>query len=136
MAFAHPRRVRLDDGDASHVDLPILDREMLDEHVLGDVDFLLELVRVFNTDSAATLAAVQAALCVGDASGIEHGAHRLKGSLGALAALAAADAARRLEAAARAGDLAAAAEAWDGLRRELVRLGPELERATRRRRAG
>jgi HPt (histidine-containing phosphotransfer) domain-containing protein len=124
--------VSLDDGDA-YADLPVLDREMLDEHILGDVEFLLELVRVFTADSAATLAGIQAALGAGDADGVERGAHRLKGSLGALAALAAADAARRLEATGKAGDLAAATHAWDVLQHELARLRPELERATQRR---
>jgi len=133
MAFADPERVSLDDGDAPHADLPVLDRDMLDEQIFGDADFLLELVRVFTTDSAATLDAIAAALGAGDASAIEYGAHRLKGSLGALAALAACDAARRLEATGKAGDLVGAARAWDVLQRELARLRPELERATGRR---
>lgn len=132
MAFADPGDVSLHDGDAPRGNLPILDREMLDEQILGDLDFLFELVRVFTRESAITIEALQTAVGSGDANAIEHGAHRLKGSLGALAALAAADAARYLEAIGKSGDLTDAEWAWDRLQQELARLRPELARAAER----
>jgi len=132
MAFADPEPVSLDDGDAISDHLPVLDREMLDENFLGDAEFLFELVRVFTRESARTIEAIQDAIGAGDAYALEHGAHRLKGSLGALAALAAADAARDLETIAREGDVADAPRAWARLQRELARLQPELERVTTR----
>lgn len=132
MAFADPPRVSLDDGDAASADLPVLDLEMLEEQTLGDPEFLLDLVDVFARDSATTLQAIETALGARDGTSVERGAHRLKGSLGALAALAACEAARQLEASGKAGDFTAAAAAWEALQRELARLRPELERASGR----
>ena len=108
--------------------LPVLDRETLFEQVAGDADLVLRLVELFTADTADALARVRDAIARRSPADVEHAAHRLKGSCGALAALAAVHAAQRVEDAGRGRDLRVAAAAADDLERELARLMPELER--------
>ncbi len=115
-------------GIPDNHDLPVLDRDTLLDQVGGDAELMLSLVEMFAGDSAATVDAIRAGVSKRDARSIEQGAHRLKGSLGTLAAPAAYDAAFALEMIGRSGDLDNAAAAWSRLERELERLQPELER--------
>lgn len=107
---------------------PILDREALMDQVGGDPELLLRLIELFDADRTETIDAIQAGLAARDARTIERAAHRLKGSLGTLAATAAHAAAFKLEIIGRSGDLSQAASAWKSLEHELARLRPELER--------
>ena len=109
----------------------VLDREALVEQVGGDAALLLRLVEIFNSDSATTLRTIREGLAQGNAQTVERAAHRLKGALGALAAMAAYEAALWLETVGREGDLAGAHGAWAALQHELGRLEPELADAAR-----
>ena len=95
---------------------------------VGDDRALLsEIVRLFREDSPGMLADIGGALDRRDARGLERAAHRIKGSLGVIAASPAADAALELEQLARSGDFDAAEAAWARLGSEIERLAPELE---------
>lgn len=107
---------------------PILDHETLMDQVGGDPELLLRLIELFDSDRAETIDAIKAGLASKDAKQVERAAHRLKGSLGTLAATAAHAAAFQLEVIGRSGDLSQADSAWQSLERELTRLRPELER--------
>jgi HPt (histidine-containing phosphotransfer) domain-containing protein len=107
---------------------PILDQETLMDQVGGDPELLLHLIQLFDNDRAETIDAIKAGLAARDAKTVERAAHRLKGSLGTLAAMAAHAAAFQLEAIGRSGDLTQADAAWKSLEHELTRLRPELER--------
>ncbi|HEV7734346.1 MAG TPA: Hpt domain-containing protein [Candidatus Binatia bacterium] len=107
---------------------PVLDHETLMDQVGGDPELLLRLIELFDADRTETIDAIQAGLAARDAKTVERAAHRLKGSLGTLAATAAHHAAMNLELVGRAGDLVQAESAWKTLEHELIRLKPELER--------
>lgn len=98
------------------------------DQVGGDPELLLRLIELFDSDRAETIDAIRAGLAAKDAKAVERGAHRLKGSLGTLAATAAHAAAFQLEVIGRSGDLTEADSAWKSLEHELTRLRPELER--------
>jgi HPt (histidine-containing phosphotransfer) domain-containing protein len=72
------------------------------------------------------LAEIRAAVVAGDAGRLKEVTHTLKGGAGSFGARAACDAAARLEAMARAGDLACAEEACGALAAALDRLRPAL----------
>ena len=108
-----------------------LDRAALLERVDGDRELLAELIRLFREDCPAMLASIGAALERGDAAAVDRTAHTLKGSVGNFCASAAFEAARALEAASKAGDLAASRPAYEALRREMARLDAELARLQR-----
>jgi HPt (histidine-containing phosphotransfer) domain-containing protein len=88
---------------------------------------LLDLIRIFQGENHKILAEIRDGLSAGDARVVERGAHRMKGSLGTLAARAARDAASELEALGRAGTLAQAAGALATLERALARLNVDLD---------
>ena len=83
-------------------------------------------METFRAESERLLADIRDALVRRDADALTRPAHALKGALATLAAGAAAEAARRLEAIARLGDMQPADEAYATLERELRRLEPEL----------
>jgi HPt (histidine-containing phosphotransfer) domain-containing protein len=107
---------------------PILDHETLMDQVGGDPELLLHLIQLFDNDRADTIDAIKQGLAAKDAKTVERAAHRLKGSLGTLAAMAAHAAALELEVIGRSGDLSHADAAWKSLEHELTRLRPELQR--------
>ena len=72
------------------------------------------------------------AIAAADASELERAAHRMKGTLQALAATRASELASTLERFGREADLADAGATLTGLRQELDRLHPALERWIRR----
>jgi two-component system sensor histidine kinase/response regulator len=106
--------------------LPVLDREALLDRVGGDREFLQEIASLFIQDCPRLLGGIKAAVSREDAQGLEHAAHTLKGSVANFGAEAARQAAFRLEALARSGDLTPAAEALSALERELGRFTEAL----------
>jgi PAS domain S-box-containing protein len=90
---------------------------------LGDNETVLQaLIDTYFRECPAAQAAIREALQAGDAASIHRSAHTLKGMLATLAAQPAAAAARRLEEAAEAADVARLKPALDDLERELARL--------------
>lgn len=112
-------------------DEEVLDRDALLEQAGGDPELVLRLIELFSEDRAETLDAIQEGMATSDAKRVERAAHRLKGSLGTLAARAAHAAALHLETIGRSGSLADAADAWVRLQSELDRLQPALEAVAR-----
>jgi len=93
-----------------------------DDRELGD-----ELIRLFLDNCPKALADLQETLAQGDLDTLARLAHGVKGSIGVFGARACFEAALALEAAARAGDLSAARQAWVRLRLEVQRLSAALE---------
>jgi PAS domain S-box-containing protein len=104
----------------------ILDRTTLWERVAGDVDLLREIIELFLADCPERLLELHEALTHQDFPALARAAHRLKGALGNISANQALAAVRRVETAARAGDVQAATEALARLENELARLAPLL----------
>src|SRR5207302_9706692 len=80
----------------------------------------------FLEDGPRPLGAVRAAVRVGDAGALRRAAHTVGGAAGSLGARASHEATARLEAPARAGDLAGAAARLPALEGALSRLWPAL----------
>ena len=91
---------------------------------------LQELVAEYLETGAARLSALRSAVAAEDAAQVEHLAHALKGSSASFAAVAVANLADDLEAAARDGDLGGAAEAVRRLEEAFGRAAAALRRAT------
>jgi PAS domain S-box-containing protein len=113
-------------GVSAEEESPVLDREAILRRLEGDEGLLKELVDLFRGDSVTLLEQVGTALGDGDAEAARRAAHTLKSSLGLFEAHGAARATRRLEEAARSGDLALAEEALKDLQGEIERLRPAL----------
>ncbi|HXG11868.1 MAG TPA: PAS domain S-box protein [Gemmataceae bacterium] len=92
----------------------------------GDRALLGELARIFLADSSGWLAGLRRAAAEGKPAEVQRIAHNLKSATGQFGARAAWEAAARLEAMARAGDLAGAAEVCAVLEREIERLRADL----------
>jgi HPt (histidine-containing phosphotransfer) domain-containing protein len=105
---------------------PALDRRQLVERIGEDPEILQQLIGVFRDESRMLLAEIGRALAARDARRVERAAHRLRGSLGTLAALPAEDVALELETLGRTGNLGPAAERYAVLDQEITRLEPEL----------
>jgi HPt (histidine-containing phosphotransfer) domain-containing protein len=105
---------------------PVIDREKLLEQAGGDCDLLDEIIGMFLEDSPGLLEPLELAIQRGNARGLEHAAHKLKGTFGSLAASRAADAAYRLESIGGSGDLNEARGALDELREEIQCVENEL----------
>jgi CheY-like chemotaxis protein/signal transduction histidine kinase len=121
------RPIPLQPGGVEERAWPVLDRAALQAY--SDVDkgeFLQELVGMFLTGYPRLLADIGEALNQRDAARLKQAAHKLKGSLATICAPAACEAATILEAAARAGDLAVAGDAFAKLKEECARLEPAL----------
>lgn len=103
------------------------DRELALERAGGEHELLGELVQIFREATPALLGEIRAGVGCGDTVQIERASHKLKGSLGALAATPAAHAALLLEQRGREGDLPGARTALEALEQELARLQPELD---------
>jgi PAS domain S-box-containing protein len=103
------------------------DRQALLARLGGDEDLLGEVVGLLLDESPRLLAEAEAAVAAGDAGRLERTAHRLKGAIRNFGTGAAAEAAERLEALGRSGNLDGAAaacrelgEALHGLRAALA----------------
>ena len=104
-----------------------LDRDLALSRVGGDAELLKEIAALFIEDYPKVLAEIRAAAARGDANGVEHAAHGLKGSVANFGAQAAVEAAFQLEQMGRTGHLSRVSEAIDALARSLDALGPELQ---------
>lgn len=102
----------------------VLDRELLLDTVEGDRALLAEVVDIFFETSTESLDTIRSAAREQDARRVQESAHKLKGALANLGALAAAEAAAQLESRSDAnGDVASAIAR---LETEIRRLTPEL----------
>ncbi len=102
------------------------DEQALMERVDGDVGFLDETVQMLQADGRSLMRDVRAALAAGDAPAVGRTAHTLKGMISNFCSPTAQAAALAVEQAGKAGDLAAAATAADGLEQQLRALIGEL----------
>ncbi len=91
-----------------------------------DAELLRELAGLFLDSYPQQLTELRTAFGVGDGPTVQRLAHTLKGAVGVFGARFAFEAALRLEATARAGDLTAAEQARIGLEEALGRLRPAL----------
>ncbi|MCG6659065.1 response regulator [Halomonas campisalis] len=113
-------------GDAE-AEIPCLDWQGALGALDGNREMLVELVEMFLDEGPRLIAEIDAALAAGEARDLRRAAHTLKGSARVVGGLAAGEAAQRLEALAKAGDLAGAGEARDALVRRLAELTRVLE---------
>ncbi len=96
------------------------------EQVQGDKELLVAMAGLFIEDYSDMVADTQQGFDDLDSVKVAEAVHALKGSVAALMAPAALDAALATEAAARRGDLAGAQESFALLRMELSRLADAL----------
>jgi CheY-like chemotaxis protein len=129
-AVAVPAAARTDTSEGTMADdaAPVIDRNALLDSVGGSETLLREVVTVFLDDTPAQIASLDAATRARDANAIASAAHALKGSAGLFSKAGAYDAARRLQQAARQGELAGIDAASEDLKRELARLQDGLRR--------
>ena len=106
------------------VDAAVLDR--LGESMGGDDAFVAELVEQFVADSPALVAAARAGLETGDAEEVRRAAHTLKSNAATMGANELADRSRKLEVAAKAGELDGGAASIDAVAEELERVHAAL----------
>jgi HPt (histidine-containing phosphotransfer) domain-containing protein len=106
---------------------PVLDLEIALTRVGGDPELLKEIAVLFLDNYHAWLGELREAAGRGDAEGVEHTAHGLKGSVANFGAQAAVDAALRLENLGRSGDLSDVSSSLAALESALTALRPELE---------
>ena len=104
----------------------VFDQDRALECFDGDMGLLLEIAQMFLTEWPGRLEEIREGLKKRDAPALERAAHRLRGSLGALGASLAADAAQALESLAAQGDFAKIKDAVATLDREAARLRPAL----------
>ncbi len=100
-------------------------RELL-ARAQGDWELVRTLAGLFRAECPKFLSKIEKAVVDRDTKALETAAHTFKGSLSNLSAIAASEAARQLEMAARQGDLEKAQELYAALEREIARLEPEL----------
>lgn len=102
-------------------DLPVFDEEALLEDTGYDDEFVVTVIDLFLPQVDELLAEIRQALSRGDAPGVYHAAHTMKGSAGGLHLPATYEAALRLETIGRSGDLSEAPAALAALETELQR---------------
>ena len=103
------------------------DRALALSNAADEPLLLREVIALWLVDTPNLSAEIEAALAAADSAGVEHAAHRLRGSLGMLGATRAAATAQELERLAAAADLGPAAHAIAGtLRAEVQALRPLL----------
>jgi GAF domain-containing protein/DNA-binding response OmpR family regulator len=107
-------------GAGPAVDTAVLDR--LAESMGGDEAFVAELIEQFVTDSPALVATARKGLEEGDAEEVRRAAHTLKSNAATFGANELADRSRRLENAAKAGELGDGAASIDAVADELQRV--------------
>jgi CheY-like chemotaxis protein/HPt (histidine-containing phosphotransfer) domain-containing protein len=106
---------------------PLIDRSILGEISGDDPDLEREIFAQFTAVNDEDVASLSRALETRDMTAICHLAHRIKGSSGAIGALALAAVSARLESAARAKDWTSIAANQDTFRREAGRLDGYLK---------
>jgi PAS domain S-box-containing protein len=123
--FSFRVRFRLEKSGAD-----VLDRQQLMQRIGDDPEILLQLVAVFREECRMLLTQIEQGLAARDTRVVERAAHRLRGSLGTMAAEPAQQAALEVELLGRAGDLGTAAERFRALAYEVERLEPALAALT------
>jgi HPt (histidine-containing phosphotransfer) domain-containing protein len=106
--------------------LGILDIDRALSRVGGDLDFLRELVGIFQAACPALLDNTREAVACGDVHAVERTAHLFKAAADSVSATKIYDAALQLERMAQVGRLQRAPEACQKLERELALLSPRL----------
>jgi len=130
-----PRRPSPGSAVAASGAVPPVDASRLLATVEGDHVMMLDILETFVQDCPAQEAAIAEALARRDAPALARAAHGFKGVLITMAAMPAADAARRVEMLARASRLEEAPGAIAELRQEIRRLEPALRDLAQRRAA-
>jgi CheY-like chemotaxis protein/nitrogen-specific signal transduction histidine kinase len=121
-----PPAGKVEDATTDGEVAPVFDQDEALEQAGGDAQLLLELAGLFLAECPHLQEELQEALDRKDALKVKIAAHTLQGTMGHFAARRACDAAQRLEALARQGDLDGAGEAAATLAAELDRLKPAL----------
>jgi HPt (histidine-containing phosphotransfer) domain-containing protein len=127
VALEHAASSRDDLPEHPPGDLPLVDSDRLFEQAGGSPAHVAELIELFVEERAAILEPIVQAIEQCDPFELEQAAHKLKGTLGSLAAPRATEAARRLELIARVGNLDEAQVALTFLRGEITQLEHELQ---------
>jgi two-component system sensor histidine kinase/response regulator len=117
-------------GAVTHDVLDVFDKQQALLHAGGDPSLLLDLIRIFQGENDKLLAEIRRGLLADDPAAVERGAHRMKGSLGTLAAPTARAAASQLENLGRSGQLSNAASALAALEQALSNLSSHLTAIT------
>jgi two-component system, sensor histidine kinase and response regulator len=115
-------RIQSDGGGAEPALTDVFDVNAALEYLGGDGELLREIVGMFQTQSDKCMAKLQEAVAKGDATGIEFGAHALKGAAANLFAGRTVDAALKLEELGRSGSVQGSAELLAALESEVNRL--------------
>jgi two-component system, sensor histidine kinase and response regulator len=105
----------------------VVDVAQLLDRIDDDRNFLAELVEIFRRDYPHSVNAVRSAIDTGNAAGLQHSAHTLKGTLANLSALSASALAAELEQMGRSVNLAGAQSTLDRLALELPNVTRALE---------
>ena len=116
------------DGGGDDPAIAVVDVETLMARLHHSDELLAELVDLFIPECDRLQVRLEAAVDEGRCEGVERLAHTIKGSISNFSAPAATAAALRLEQVARDGLASEIGAAYDGLKRELARLVPELDR--------
>jgi signal transduction histidine kinase/CheY-like chemotaxis protein/HPt (histidine-containing phosphotransfer) domain-containing protein len=111
---------------ANHAGSDPIDHEAALEIVGGSAELFTEIAGIFMEECPGLLDAIDDGFTAADLDVVKRASHRLKGSLGMLAALPAHKTAQRLEHSAGSGEMDQARDAWETLRAEIERLQPEL----------
>jgi PAS domain S-box-containing protein len=104
-----------------------LDEALALSRVGGDFELLQEVVGLFLDDYPRALEKIRSAVAANDASGVEHNAHSLKGSVSTFGATDVFESALALEKQGRSGNLSGALDGVSKLEKALQALRPELE---------
>jgi two-component system, sensor histidine kinase and response regulator len=128
-------REKHDDGRATALhappdlpeDRPVFDLSAALEAVAGDRELFLEIAQLFLSELPQALSDIRGAVSGGDASRLEQGAHKLKGSLAIVGAKRAFDAAYGLEVIGREGKMQEAQHGVGVLLKELQDLESALQ---------
>jgi len=104
-----------------------LDEALALSRVGGDFELLREVAGLFLDDYPRALEKIRNAVAANDASGVEHNAHSLKGSVSTFGAQEVFESALALEKQGRGGNLAGAPESLKKLELALQALRPDLE---------
>jgi PAS domain S-box-containing protein len=104
-----------------------LDEALALSRVGGDFELLREVVGLFLDDYPRALEKIRTAVAANDASGVEHNAHSLKGSVSTFGAKDVFEAALALEKLGRSGNLSGAQDGLRTLEKALQDLRPDLE---------
>jgi signal transduction histidine kinase/CheY-like chemotaxis protein/HPt (histidine-containing phosphotransfer) domain-containing protein len=109
-------------GDPTPVVAEVIDVDAVLERVQGDTELVRKLATLFLERYPRMMGEIRDAIARADTAAINAAAHSLKGSMRILGAIAAGDAAERLEQMGQAGDLDGIEDAWAALEAEVARL--------------